>query len=86
MSKKKKTEQVEQVKQAEAMIAHDEPCKEPVLAQEEGKTAEPVYLRETLFALPEIKSFGLNQFFLRAILKEKYYTLSEAQRIIRSVL
>lgn len=48
--------------------------------------SESVFLRETLFALDEIKEYGLNQYFLRAILKNKYYTLSDAHRLIRESL
>lgn len=48
--------------------------------------SEPVYLRETLFWLDEIKQFGLNQYFLRAILPDKYYTLKQAKELIRKAL
>lgn len=52
----------------------------------EQKRPEPIYLRDTLLGMSEIQQFGLNRHFLCAILKEKFYTLEEAKRLIRSVL
>jgi len=43
---------------------------------------EPIYLRETLMEMDEIKQFGLNKYFLRAILKNKFYTLEQATSLI----
>lgn len=43
---------------------------------------EPIYLRETLMEMDEIKQFGLNKYFLRAILKNKFYTLEQAKSLI----
>ena len=60
------------------------PCEEPV--QEVRPEPEPIYLSETLFAMDEIKQFGLNQYFLRAILKDKYYTLKQAKELINKAL
>ena len=45
---------------------------------------EPIYLRETLMEMDEIKQFGLNKYFLRAILKDKFYTLEQATSLIQS--
>lgn len=45
---------------------------------------EPIYLRETLMEMDEIKQFGLNKYFLRAILKNKFYTLEQAKSLIQS--
>lgn len=45
---------------------------------------EPIYLRETLMDMDEIKQFGLNKYFLRAILKNKFYTLEQAKSLIQS--
>lgn len=66
---------------------------EPVIEQpekpEELETKpinEPIYLRETLMEMDEIKSYGLNKYFLRAILKDKYYTLEGAKALIQSKL
>lgn len=80
MSKKKKIQQLEDV------VTNDEPREKPVEVIKESQKTESVYLRETLFTLPEIKAYGLNLFFLRAILKDKCYTLSDAHRLIRSVV
>lgn len=45
---------------------------------------EPIYLRETLMEMDEIKQFGLNKYFLRSILKNKFYTLEQAKSLIQS--
>ena len=45
---------------------------------------EPIYLRETLMEMDEIKQFGLNKYFLRAILKNKFYTLEQAKSLIQN--
>lgn len=45
---------------------------------------EPIYLRETLMEMDEIKQFGLNKYFLRAILRNKFYTLEQAKSLIQS--
>lgn len=66
---------------------------EPVIEQQEKPEEletkpinEPIYLRETLMEMDEIKSYGLNKYFLRAILKDKYYTLEGAKALIQSKL
>lgn len=71
-----------------------EPVVETVVEQQEEQIAKPVeaeqdkkesiYLRETLFGMDEIKAFGLNRDFLCAILKDKFYTLSQAKELICS--
>ena len=60
------------------MIANDE-------AQAEAKS-EPVYLRDTIIQMPEIQKYGLNQYFLRAILKDNYYTLDKAHKLIQDFI
>ena len=47
---------------------------------------EPIYLVDTLSAMDEIKSYGLNRHIIGAILKNKFYTLSEAHEAIRKAL
>lgn len=47
---------------------------------------EPIYLRETLMEMDEIKQFGLNKYFLRAILKNKFYTLEQAKSSINAAM
>lgn len=82
MARKKepKAEVQEAVQEAEHC---EEPIEQPVVEQ---PVVEPIYLRETLFAMDEIKQFGLNQYFLRAILKDKYYTLKQAKELINKAL
>lgn len=71
-------------KQVEPVIEHPEQIEQPVVEQpvveqlETKPVDEPIYLRETLMEMDEIKHYGLNKYFLRAILKDKYYTLSMA--------
>lgn len=76
MSRKKK--EVESVESVTDIV--EQPVKEQSASQ------EPIFLRETIFSLDEIKKYNLNQYFLRAILKDKYYTLSEAHRLIKAAL
>lgn len=74
MARKKKEEPViEQPEQIEQPVVE-----QPVVELETKPVDEPIYLRETLMEMEEIKSYGLNKYFLRAILKDKYYTLSMA--------
>lgn len=47
---------------------------------------KPIFARETLLGMDEIRRYGLNLYFLRAILKEKFYTLAEAHEAIRKAL
>lgn len=72
--KKKEQESIEVIEQ------------EPATASNVSKPQEPIYLRETLFGMDEIRKYGLNQYFLRAILKGKYYSLREAEELIRKAL
>lgn len=58
------------------MIAHDEA----------KANSEPIYLRDTLLKMDEFKKYGLNQYFLRAILTENYYTLDKAHKLIQDFL
>lgn len=45
-----------------------------------------MFLRETLMGMEEIRKYRLNESFLRAILKEKFYTLEDAEEAIRKAL
>ena len=59
------------------MIAHDE--------QKAAETKQ-IYLRDTLLKMDEFKKYGLNQYFLRTILTENYYTLDKAHKLIQDFL
>lgn len=59
----------------------EEPKKEP-----DRKEEESIYLRDTLLGMKEIQQFGLNRYFLYAILKDKFYTLAEAKRLIKEAM
>lgn len=52
----------------------------------EEKLDSAVYLRETLIQMDEFKKYGLNEYFLRAILKENYYTLDKAHNLVQNFL
>lgn len=78
-------------KQVEPVIEQPEQIEQPVVEQpvvelETKPVDEPIYLRETLMEMDEIKHYGLNKYFLRAILKDKYYTLSMAKELIEKAL
>lgn len=45
-----------------------------------------ICLRDTLVEMDEFKKYGLNQYFLRAILTENYYTLDQAHKLIQDFL
>lgn len=47
---------------------------------------ESIYLVETLTKLDEIQKYGLNKYFLHAILPDKYYTLRQAEALIESFI
>lgn len=57
-----------------------------IIVEEKPKDPEPIYLVETLIKLEEIERYGLNQYFIHAILPDKFYTLSEAKSRIESFL
>ena len=78
-------EPVQEVKpeQIEQPVVEQPVVEQPVV---EKPVDEPIYLRETLFAMDEIKQFGLNQYFLRAILEDQYYTLKQAKELINKAL
>lgn len=57
-----------------------------MIANDEQKHDEAVYLRDTLIQMDEFKKYGLNQYFLRAILKENYYTLDKAHKLVQDFL
>lgn len=82
MARKKKEEPViEQPEQIEQPVVE-----QPVVELETRPVDEPIYLRETLMEMDEIKYYGLNKYFLRAILKDKYYTLSMAKELVEKAL
>lgn len=73
------------------MIAHDEqkaaetkPKPKPQVKI--APKPKPIYLRDTIIQMDEFKKYGLNQYFLRAILTENYYTLDKAHKLIQDFL
>ena len=52
----------------------------------EGTETKPIYLRETLMEMEEIRKYRLNAYFLRAILKERFYTLEDAEQAIQKAI
>lgn len=59
--------------------------------QTEPKRPEPekknnICLRDRIIQMDEFKKYGLNQYFLRAILTENYYTLDQAHKLIQDFL
>lgn len=64
---------------------------EMVSEQTEPKRTEPekknnICLRDRIIQMDEFKKYGLNQYFLRAILTENYYTLDQAHKLIQDFL
>ena len=57
-----------------------------IVIEEKPKDPEPIYLVDTLIKLEEIEKYGLNQYFIHAILPNKTYTLSEAKSRIEAYL
>lgn len=45
-----------------------------------------ICLRDRIIQMDEFKKYGLNQYFLRAILTENYYTLDQAHKLIQDFL
>lgn len=71
------------------MIARDEQKAAETKPKPQVKIApkpKPIYLRDTIIQMNEFKKYGLNQYFLRAILTENYYTLDKAHRLIQDFL
>ena len=71
------------------MIARDEQKASETKQKPQVKIApkpKPIYLRDTLLKMDEFKKYGLNQYFLRAILTENYYTLDKAHKLIQDFL
>lgn len=69
------------------MIAHDEQKAAETKPQVKiVPKPKPVYLRDTIIQMDEFKKYGLNQYFLRAILTENYYTLDKAHKLIQDFL
>lgn len=61
------------------------------IKQDEQKRPEPekknnICLRDRIIQMDEFKKYGLNQYFLRAILTENYYTLDQAHKLIQDFL
>lgn len=64
---------------------------EMAVEQTEPKQSEPekknnICLRDRIIQMDEFKKYGLNQYFLRAILTENYYTLDQAHKLIQDFL
>lgn len=45
-----------------------------------------IYLRDTLIEMEEIKKYGLNKYFLRSILSDKFYTLEQAHALLKKAV
>ena len=61
----------------------------PVVSNPNAETEikpSPIYLVETLMGMDEIKQYGLNKYFMKAILDKKFYTLEEAHAAIRKAI
>lgn len=59
---------------------------EMAVEQTEPKRHNHICLRDTIIEMDEFKKYGLNQYFLRAILTENYYTLDQAHKSIQDFL
>jgi hypothetical protein len=76
------SEIVEMIVQDEQKAAETKPKPQVKIAPK----PKPIYLRDTIIQMDEIKKYGLNQYFLRAILTENYYTLDKAHKLIQDFL
>lgn len=56
------------------------------MAVEKHEESEPVFLRDTIIKLDEFKKYGLNQYFLRAILTDTHYTKTKAHNLVKDFL
>lgn len=81
MSKRKEQENRSVIEEQEHVVIEEKPVEHPV-----KESREPIYLVETLIKLEEIEKYGLNQYFIRAILPNKTYTLSEAKSRIEACI
>lgn len=54
--------------------------------QPEPEKKNHICLRDRIIEMDEFKKYGLNQYFLRAILTENYYTLDQAHKLIQDFL
>lgn len=54
-------------------------------AETETKSS-PIYLADTLIEMEEIKKYGLNKYFLRSILSDKFYTLEQAHALLKKAV
>lgn len=48
--------------------------------------SSPIYLVDTLVEMEEIKKYGLNKYFLRSILSDKFYTLEQAHALLKKAV
>jgi hypothetical protein len=78
------SEIVEMIARDEQKAAETKPKPKPQVKI--APKPKPIYLRDTIIQMDEIKKYGLNQYFLRAILTENYYTLDKAHRLIQDFL
>jgi hypothetical protein len=76
------SEIVEMIVQDEQKAAETKPKSQVKIAPK----PKPIYLRDTIIQMDEFKKYGLNQYFLRAILTENYYTLDKAHKLIQDFL
>lgn len=76
------------VKKKKEEVKQEPQIKESPCLPQDAQSAEPekIYLVDTLMTMDEIKGYGLNQYFLRAILKNKFYTLNSAKRLIEEAM
>lgn len=63
------------------MVSEQEEPKQP-----EAEKKNNICLRDRIIQMDEFKKYGLNQYFLRAILTENYYTLDQAHKLIQDFL
>lgn len=74
-------------KKTQTAIENNDNCSvEQKEVVEQPKDPAPIYLVDTLIKLEEIEKYGLNQYFIHAILPNKTYTLSEAKSRIEAYL
>lgn len=78
------SEIVEMIARDEQKAAETKPKPKPQVKI--APNPKPIYLRDTIIQMDEFKKYGLNQYFLRAILTENYYTLDKAHKLIQDFL
>lgn len=80
------SEIVEMIAQDEQKAAEKKPKPKPKPQVKIAPKPKPIYLRDTIIQMDEFKKYVLNQYFLRAILTENYYTLDKAHKLIQDFL